>query len=97
MSEFSYQYKFLKSNEKKWVDMADEDTAIECMSRTDYQPMLAHIIDVMKDLLADEYELNEDQMKFMLLPYKVLGRRADEQLAVWNKKYWRQVKESKQK
>lgn len=95
MSEFRYQFKMLSKPEKEWIDLATEEAAIDVMSRPEYQPMYAHIVDVMRDLMADEYEMNADQIAFMMVPYKVFGRHADKQLAIWLQSYWKKKKANK--
>lgn len=101
MSTFKYRYKFLDKIEKDWVDCADEDVAIEAMRHRHSQPMFAHIIEVMKDLLEDAYDdgyvLTEAQKDFMLLPYKILGKAADKKLDTWRRVWWNQRKQYKRR
>ncbi len=103
MSEHQFKYKFLNKREKQWIDLADEELAIELMSKPSSCFQYQKLCDILDDLMFDGEEvgkwiMNEDRIAFRLTAEKVMGKGAHKMRAQWRKQAfdkWKQSKESK--
>lgn len=70
---FVFDYKFLDKRTKNTIDLLEESDGLTLLDSEEYVGFVSNY-DVLADLVMGGYQLNQDQLAYLILPFKIWGK-----------------------